>query len=317
MPSQANAAALGLREEGRVTVSIKLFEEQWTALARSHDAQPPSLFMLVDSAQDERLPQAIAQAVPGTQSKCLLTYAHGPDLEKAAPHLVTMPPFDAGKAFWHAVFDSGAANPPSQSLIASSLDFDALHAHLQSYIEIVMPDDDEMILAFWDPAILGTLVGQEDDTTLHVPGPVLMASQRSHLLEATAGWWYWGRQGNLHQIRPPERPSTQIAPPLKLTQVQVDALIEASVPDHLMSHIHTTMPQLFVHVPRIEQYGRIERHLLEARKLGLQGMKDLLDYIAAALVYGEQMVLSPAIRNLLMKVKMKEISISAAVRMFP
>ena len=193
-------------------MSIQLFEEQWSTLARRHDAAPLSLYMLVDSAQDERLSRAIAQAVPDTRSNCLLTIAHGHDLESAAPHLVTMPSFDASRAFWHAVFDNGAANPACQSLIASALDFDALHAHMQSYIEVVMPDD-EMILAFWDPAILGTLVGQEDDATLHVPGPVLMAPQRSHFLEAAAGWWYWGRNGNLHLIRPPVYPSIQVAPP--------------------------------------------------------------------------------------------------------
>jgi len=317
MPAQARAAALGFREDRLLTMSIQTFEEQWSALAEADGTRPAPLFMLVDSAQDEQLLRSIAQAVPGTQSRCLLTHAHGPDLEKAAPHLVTMPPFDASRAFWHAVFEHGAANPARQTLIASPLGFDALYAHLQRYIEVVMPDDDEeMILAFWDPAILGTLVGQEDDGTLHVPGPVLLAPQRAHFLEPMAGWWYWGRGGTLHRIRPSASPSDQSVPPLKLRQAQVDALVEASLPDHLLNYIREIRPQSLHQVPQAEHYARVERHLREARNLRLWRMTDLFEYIAAALIFGDQMITDPAIRELLMKVKVKEISITDAVEEF-
>jgi len=127
-------------------VSMEVFEAQWTVLTESRES--PHLYMLVDPAQDARLPTAILSAIPGLQSKCLLAHQQGDDLERVAPHLVSMPPFNAGKAFWQAIFANGKSNPPCQTLIASRLGFDELFAHLHSYVEVVMPDDDIMVLAY-------------------------------------------------------------------------------------------------------------------------------------------------------------------------
>jgi len=296
-------------------MSIEIFDAQWTVLAEGRDA--PRLYLLVDPAQDVRLPQAILTAIPGLQSKCLLTHQQGGDLERVAPHLVSMPPFNAGKAFWQAIFENGKSNPPSQTLIASRLGFDELYAHLHSYVEVIMPDDDIMILAFWDPAILGTLLGQHDDATLHIPGPALTLQQQPHFLSASVGWWYWGRDGDMHSIQISNASNDQSGTPLKLIDMQVDILVEASVPDHLLSYLRENKPQLLATIPIAQHYARIKVHLREARKLHLSGMRDILNYICAALIYGDQMHFDPQIIDLLMKLKRKEITLEETLAEFP
>ena len=276
-------------------MSMESFAEQWERL-RSQSLLPLALYLLVDPAQDDRLPHAIVRAAHGVPSRCLFGIKDGPDLEKAAPYLIAMPPFDARRDFWKAVFDNGAANPPCQTLIASSQTFDELYAHLRSYTEVVMPDGDEMVLAYWDPAILGTLVGQEDDATLHVPGPVLTPPQRAHFLSNSEGWWYWGRNGLLHRVTPSVHPSVHALPPLKLTQLQVDELVEASVPDHLLSYIRDNRPPLLAPYSPLEQYMQVKGHLQDARKLGLSGMRDMLNYICIAFIKGDRAASDPVVR---------------------
>ncbi|AMP12586.1 hypothetical protein CPter291_0291 [Collimonas pratensis] len=176
-----------------------------------------------------------------------------------------------------------------------------------------------MIFAFWDPAILGTLVGQKDDSTLHVPGPVLSARQRSKLLAGMSAWWYWDRNGQQHQMRDdtPHADVDQVVLPLKLTSIQVDMLVEASVPDHLLGHIKDIQPQLLFDLPEAEQYARVEQHLLEARKLNLRGMQDIINYICAGLIYGSKMQHDSVMAGLLSNVKTGNISLSEALEQFP
>jgi len=164
---------------------------------------------------------------------------------------------------------------------------------------------------------LGTLVGQHDDTTLHISGPALTLQQQAHFLVASVGWWYWDRDGEMHSIHIPEAFPDQSKTPLKLVDMQVDILIEASVPDHLLSYLRENKPQLLASIPASQHYRRIKTHLLEARKLYLPGMQDMLNYICAALIYGDRMNLDAQIRNSLMRVRNKEITLEEALEKFP
>jgi hypothetical protein len=297
-------------------MSMKDFLPQWQALPQ---VPKRNFYAIVDSAQDTRLLASLIAKSPGMQSQCLLVEANGPELRKAAPHLVTLPPFAEDSDAWLSVFASGVSNPASISIIASHREFTTLFAHLVSFTEIILPDGDEMIFAFWDPAILGTLVGQKDDSTLHVPGPALSARQRSRLLAGISAWWYWDRNGRQHQMRDavPQADADQVVLPLKLTSVQVDMLVEASVPDHLLATIRENSPQLLIDLPEKEQYARVEQHLLEARKLNLRGMQDIVNYICAGLIYGDKLQQNSVIGALLDKVKAGQISLPEALEQFP
>ncbi|AIY41053.1 hypothetical protein LT85_1895 [Collimonas arenae] len=292
------------------------FLQQWQALPQVPDLH---LYAIVDSAQDARLLAKLHKTTPWMHSQCLLADVQGPELSKAAPHLATLPSVAEESEAWLTLFRSAASNPASLSIIASRQEFAPLHAHLEQFTEIVLPDGDEMHFAFWDPAILGTLVGQKDDNTLHVSGPVLSARQRSRLLTGISAWWYLDRNRQLRQIRDetPQSDAGQVALPLKLTQVQTDMLVEASVPDHLLGHIKENQPQLLFDIPEGERYARVERHLLEARKLNLRSMQDIINYICAGLIYGSQMQQNSVIGELLDKVKTGQISLPEALEQFP
>ncbi|MBT2791056.1 DUF4123 domain-containing protein [Paraburkholderia strydomiana] len=297
-------------------MSINNLETQVFALP----VEPPlHFYLVVDSAQDSRQPLAIQQAEPGTRSQCLLTLAQGPDLEAAAPHLMTFPPFERDAASWQWISSYGPGLPAAVSIIASPLPFERLYTHLHSSTEVLLPDGEEMIFAFWDPAVLATLVGQLDDTTLHVPGPVLTVQQREKFLSGITAWWYWDRNGKLHQILPAQSPhaGNTVTLPLRLAQTQVDMLVEASVPDHILGYINTTKPELLVDTPETERYASVEKHLLEARKLRLLGMRDIINYICAALIYGNQVYENSVIVGLLGGVRESQMSLAEALQKFP
>lgn len=172
-----------------------------------------------------------------------------------------------------------------------------------------------MIFAFWDPAVLGTILGQEADETLHVPGPVFTERQRAALLRDIRCWWYWDREGGGQRVLGKSGDALQSAlpkAPLKLVQVQVDILVEASVPDQLLALLAQNSPLLLRRIDQAVRYGWVRQHLLEGRKLGLHSMLDLVNYLSACLIYGDELYKRP-ITALLDRVKSKEISFDEAL----
>lgn len=290
-------------------------------LASVFDNQDLTCYAIVDKAQDKSLLQKFEKHDIGVRSICLLPAALDSDIEDYAPHLLELSPLAAEADIWPDILRSGAQHPASFTLLASRLSFDTLWDHLAAFTEVVLPDDTDMIFAFWDPAVLGTLTGQSSDLTLHVPAPVLSERQRSRLMHGIVAWWYWDRDGNPQQILPRDNVEATSADfvslPLKLTQVQVDMLVEAGVPDQLLAMVMENQPQLLWDIPVSQRYRTIENHLLSARKLQLFGMRDILNYVCAALIYGDALLTDSTIAALLEQVRRKVISLDAAMEQFP
>ena len=292
-----------------------------SALTRALDDPDLNCYAIIDLAQDASLLLKFQKESLSTHSKCLLPAALESELANYAPHLVELSPLAADSESWASVLQGGAAHPASLTLLASRFSFDTAWARLAAFTEVVLPDDTDMIFAFWDPAVLGTLTGQKSDLTLHVPLPVLSERQRARLLEGISAWWYWDRDGNPQQILPRDNGEAGaahlVALPLKLTQIQVDMLVEAGVPDQLLSMVQENQPQLLWDVPPAQQYRTMEQHLLAARKLKLFGMRDILNYTCAALIYGDGIRTNSVIAALLEQVKAGMISFDAAMEKFP
>lgn len=291
------------------------------ALVHAFDNHDLTCYAIIDHAQDASLLKKFSKEELSTQSKCLLPAALDADVAEYAPHLVELSPLAADAESWPAILQAGARHPASFTLLASRLGFDALWTSLSGFSEIVLPDDTAMIFAFWDPAVLGTLTGQASDVTLHVHVPVLSEPQRARLLRGITAWWYWDRDGTPQQISPRESNGAALAHlvtlPLKLTQVQVDMLVEAGVPDQLLSMVAENQPQLLWDLPQSQHYRTMQTHLLAARKLKLFGMRDILNYTCAALIYGDVIKSDPTIVGLLERVKMGEIGLDVAMEQFP
>ena len=292
-----------------------------SAMARALDDPDLNCYAIIDLAQDAALLLKFENEGLSTHSKCLLPAALESELANYAPHLVALSPLAADSESWNSVLQGGAAHPASLTLLASRFLFDSVWERLAAFTEVVLPDDTDMIFAFWDPSVLGTLTGQKSDRALHVPLPVLSERQRARLLDGISAWWYWDRDGNPQQILPHDndeaRAAHLVALPLKLTQIQVDMLVEAGVPDQLLSMVQENQPQLLWDVPQEQQYRTMEKHLLAARKLKLYGMRDILNYTCAALIYGDGIRTNPEIASLLEQVRTGTIDFDAAMEQFP
>lgn len=257
-------------------------------------------YAIADAAQNRALPAAIA---PDGRSRCLLGATDGSPLAAQSPHLVALPAPHEQASPWRWI-ERQAKHAPCATVLASALAFDELFAHLQLFTEVLLPDGTDMLFAFWDPATLGTLVGQADDATLHVPGPVLDPAQQRALLRNLSGWWYWDREGSLHHIDPgADVDGVSISEALKLTQEQVDTLVEASVPDHLIAHTRQNQPELLDRLAAREQYRFVRQQLARARAHGLVGTGDLVNYVCVALAFGARFDEIPAMAALMQRVR--------------
>jgi Domain of unknown function (DUF4123) len=284
----------------------------FSAVADQHGAW--RWYAIADSAQDKSLPAALCK--DGAQHRCLLDAPVNSPLAKEAPHLVQLNSPSTNDPAWQWIARN-AYSLPCVSVIASNLYFDALFAHLKPFTEVLLPDGDDMFFAFWDPAILATLVGQVDDATLYVKGPVLSAPQRAQLTNGLTGWWYWDRDGALHSIATGHTPTEILDLPLQLTQQQVDELVEASVPDHVLNHIELNQPQLLRDYKPAQRYGLVRTHLLNAKQIKLDAMSDMVNYVCAALIYQEQFQINSDIVALLDRVKQGELLLNQALEQMP
>ncbi|MEO7577789.1 MAG: DUF4123 domain-containing protein [Massilia sp.] len=270
-------------------------------------------YAIADSAQHRALPEALVRE--GAELRCLLGAAQGSPVARQAPHLVALgSPLDSSSAWKWIGLHAHAA--PCVTLIASGASFDVLFAQLASCTEAVLPDGDAMFFGFWDPAILATLVGQADDATLHVRGPVLDAHQRAVLLAQKDGWWYWDREGHFHRLRM-EAVDAAGEAPLQLRQEQVDQLVEASVPDHVVYFLELNQPALIEQIPREARYRHVRDALADARAHGLSTMQDMVNFVCAALIYRERFDSDPAITALLADVRHGKLAFADALAQMP
>lgn len=282
---------------------------------RDIDACAPGLrwYAIADGAQAPGLPAAIR--APAAGLRCLFDAEQGTPLADKAPHLVELPPPDTASSPWSWIL-AHAPRSPCVTIVATPLAFDAVFAMLQAATEVLLPDGEAMFFAYWDPAILGTLVGQPDDATLHVPGPVLDPSQIEALTCALAGWWYWDRDAQLHAVATAPDCSDPAPLPLQLTQVQVDDLVEASMPDHLLYYVDLNQRHLLERIDG-DPYRYVRAAYLQARALGLEGMQDLVNFICVKIIYGQRFDLDPAIGAVLRRVQEGRISFNEAVDEMP
>lgn len=286
----------------------------WTA---THPDTPLHLYALVDAGLDRDTWQRLRRT--GSDSRALLT-SEASAIADFSPHLLHM---GSATELAPKLVEILAQNHPTAAftLLCSARTLTELHAHLVRFTEVKLPGNMEMLLAFWDPAILGTLVGQPDDDSLHVPGPVLLPHQLQALMWPLVAWWYCDREGRWHRVAAPAQAASAAdtpAQPCVLTQTQEDALVEASVPDQVLYHIELNRPSLFdEQLPHHKRYRFARAVIAAARKLGLEGMRDLANFVALCLVYRQRIETDPDILQLLDQVHQKAISFDDALARMP
>ncbi len=271
-------------------------------------------YAIADSAQHRALPTALVHETE--LPRCLFGAPQGSPMAAKAPHLIALAPPQTNGEAWKWI-GHNAAKLPCVTVLASPCDFNAVFAHLERFTEIRLPDGEEMFFGFWDPAILGTLVGQSDDDTLHVSGPVLDAMQRSTFLADIGAWMYWDRGGTMRSIDTVISPGEYAPTPLQLTQHQVDDLVEASVPDHVHYYVELNQPQLISDIAPANRYGLVQKAVADGREIKLEAMGDLVNFVCAALIYKERLHQDPSILTLFDRVKHGALSFAEALTKMP
>lgn len=271
-------------------------------------------YAIADSAQQSGLPKAVVQEC--FPARCLFGASQGSPLAHHGPHLVELCLPTESSRTWNWISLNANSNP-SVTIIAAQISFDELFVQLAGCIEVVLPDEFEMFLGFWDPAILGTLMGQADDRSLHVQGPVLSASQRSKLTWRLHSWWYWDRYGDMHSLAIDSEQGVPSTDPFSLTQAQVDGLVEACVPDHVLYYVELNQPMLIAEVPSRERYEVVRQAMAQAREFGLVVMNDLVNFVCVTLIYGDKMKTDQVILDLLDQVRHGRLTFPKALDAFP
>lgn len=271
-------------------------------------------YAIADSAQHSSLPGAVVQE--GLSVQCLFGAPQACPLAHHAPHLVELCPPTENWPTWNWI-SRHANSKPCVTIIATRMSFEELFVQLAGCIEVVLPDRFEMFLGFWDPAILGALMGQGDDRTLHIAGPVLSSSQKSKLTRGMDSWWYWDRDGAIHSIPIEPLNAASSTAAINLIQAQVDDLVEACLPDHVLYYVELNQPLLIAEIPVRKRYGVVREALVQAREVGLLGMKDLVNFVCVKLIYGERMRTDGEVLGILEKVREGSLTFPEALIAFP
>jgi hypothetical protein len=240
-----------------------------------------NIYAIADAAQDKKFLKVLEHL----RQKCLLKEASGEKAKEISPHLIQLPKnFTSLEWEW---IESNIAGTPKMTIIITPLTFDYLYKHLRNFLDVEFDGGLEMMLAFWDPAILATLVGHKADKTLYVQGPVFNPQQIEALLKPVQSWWYWDRLSNLQSIfglneRVEVLPS--IEKPLHFTVEQEEMMVEATFPDNLIYYLKLNNSFLVDKIDDESLYEFVIESIPEARDHYLSGTRDILNFICIKLI---------------------------------
>lgn len=269
-----------------------------------------NIYALADAAQDKWFLKKNWQL----NYKNLLTEAAGDKAEEISPHLIRLSNTWSSDT-WNYI-SKKIVGTPKLTLIITKLNFEDLFSHLRQFLNVQFEGGLEMYLAFWDPAILGTLVGQDTDETLYVKQQVLSDQQKKLLLEPIHSWWYWDRKESLHKII--GKNTEELARifdwqnPFKFSVIQEEMMVEATFPDHLIYYLNLNNPFLVEDFDKWSLYQYVVEKISSAREYNLEGTRDILNFICLTLIYKNSFD-DELLQNLLLKVKAKKITMDQAM----
>lgn len=190
-----------------------------------------NFYILADAAQDSKFLKAFIHL----RQKYLIIEAAGEKARAVSPHLLQIPK-DLSSKEWQWI-QRNIVGTSVMTIIVSGLSFKLLFDHLRHFLEIQLDGGLDLFLAFCDPTILATLVGNKEDSSLYVQGPIFNKQQIQDLLTPIHSWWYWNKMQQLQKIAGfnqylENRPI--IKTPIQLTVEQEEQMIEATLPDNLI-----------------------------------------------------------------------------------
>ncbi|TWI46744.1 uncharacterized protein DUF4123 [Pseudoduganella flava] len=186
-------------------------------------------------------------------------------------------------------------------LLATPLPIDEVAARLACRLDAMLSEEMNVLLRFFDPRVFEALLG------------VLDAQRKEAFLGVADGWWYFDRRGAL--VAQPSRCAAcdEHTVPLRLTATQEFALLAASEPDQVAEQLAALVPEPWRKVSLPQRADFLERHIADARRIGLTSTRDLTLYCGIALLEGEDFCATAKWRPLLGAVQRGEMDFSSAL----
>lgn len=269
------------------------------------------IYALADAAQDS----SFLKKCTHLNYRNLLMEAAGDKAAQISPYLIQLN-YSSNTTEWQYISNK-IVGTPKMTLIVSALGFDDLYTHLRQFTNVRFEGGLEMYLAFWDPAIIGTLVGQKTDTTLYVKHQVLSPEQKKILLDPIYFWWYWDRLKQLQKIEGKGQNDLRRfydwRNPLEFTVKQEDQMVEATFPDLLIYYLKLNNPFLVENFNSWDLYQYVIKKISQAREYTLNGTRDILNFICLTLIYKDDFENNKLLQSSLLNVKAKKITMDQAM----
>lgn len=286
---------------------LQLFFEYF----QSKEINEFSIYALIDAAQD----RFFLKKNYHLQARNLLTEAAGVKAAEISPHLVKLSHI-SNNIEWQYI-NRKVVGTPRMTIIISALSFDDLYTHLRQFTNVKFEGGLEMFLAFWDPTILGTLLGQKTDLTLYIKQQVLSPEQKKVLLEPIHCWWYWDRLKHLQKIEGKGQNDLlrfyDWRNPLEFTVEQEEQMIEATFPDLLIYYLKLNNPFLVENFNSWDLYQYVIEKISQAREYTLNGTRDILNFICLNLIYKDNFENNKQLQSSLLNVKANKITMDQAM----
>lgn len=292
-------------------------DEFATVFETRDDHAQAHLYGIVDAAQDKYLLELLS-------GKCLFDYDQRTTVADVSPHLVHLPDRSAVTT-WHRI-DQHAAKRPCLIILSSTLSFEDLFEHLQSFLDVRVNASTSHFLAYWDPMILMALIGQPDDDTLYVKGPVFDEAQREEFLQPIHDIWYWDRCAQLRHVAVSKLIETVPAPaaphdvsvwPLTFDQVQVRQIVQASTPDHVLYELRLNRPGVLADRTDGDNYTVTCSLLDVARDMDIKGLQDLVNFVGTGMILGENFHQHPLMQPYLVSMRESRKSFTDTLQQVP
>lgn len=264
------------------------------------------IYGLVDAAQD----RFFCKKNSHLQMRNLLTEAAGEKAAEISPYLVKLSHY-SNNLEWQYI-SKKVVGTSIMTFIVTELSFNDLYDHLRQFTNVKFEGGLEMYLAFWDPMILGTLVGQKSDKTLYVNKQVLSVEQKKILLEPIFSWLYWDRLKQLHTIKGKNKSEFvkfyDWQRHFEFTIEQEELMVEATFPDHLIYFLKLNNPFLVEDFNEWALYQYVVEKIALAREYDLKGTRDILNFICLTLTYKNNFEQDSTLQSLLIEVEKKIIT---------
>jgi hypothetical protein len=158
------------------------------------------------------------------------------------------------------------------TMLDSPLPFDMLQHRLAARLDIKLSEEMNAMLRFFDPRILAQL------------RETLTPEQADAFFSVASHWWFIDRAGKLVGFKTAYTVTDGAAAPLKLSQAQEFAMVDASVADQVLALLHKHVPNLMDKIPLAERYGFASQEVFKAKKEGLESIQAILVHVAKKLI---------------------------------